>query len=250
MDPWAVVLISDTSLLSLAMLGLLAAFVTVDESALAQTWFGQPLPVALLTGFFCGEPLTGLAIGLPLQLVLAGNLPVGQTFTGDPGVALCATVAASCLSGHEFLPALQEGEYEGLGRLGWAILAAGMLSALGHVVVQAERKANRLFMMQGRKTLRDGSLVRMEGIHLRCLATTFFRGFILVLLYLVILLKLWLPLYAHLPGQVHEALAMLPLLLPGLGLGTMVDRFGPKHSWRWLVGGFGGMMLLTWLGVV
>lgn len=247
---WAAALVGDTSLFSLGILGLLAAFVTVDESALGQTWIGQPLPAALLAGFFCGDPLTGLAIGLPLQLVLAGNLPVGQTFTGDPGVAIVATVAAACLSRLEFVPALHGSSFEVMGRLGWAVLAAALLSSLGHFVIQAERRANSLLMRQGVKTLRDGALVRMEAIHLRCLATTFTRGFLLVLCYLVFLMKAWLPAYRFLPGQAQEAMAMLPLLLPGLGLGTMVDRFGLRAGgWRWLLAGFVAMVALTWKGV-
>ena len=38
--------------------------------------------------------MTGLAVGLPLQLILVANLPVGQTFTGDPTSATVAAVAA------------------------------------------------------------------------------------------------------------------------------------------------------------
>jgi mannose/fructose/N-acetylgalactosamine-specific phosphotransferase system component IIC len=246
MDFWALVLVRDTSLLGMGCLGLLAAFIAVDDSSLAQTWFSQPLLAALLAGFFCGQPLVGLVIGLPLQLVLVGNLPVGQTFTGDPGVAIVATVAAACLSGRNFLPTFSESNFAELGLLGWAILAAGMLSALGHVIIQAERKANSLLMLQGHKTLRDGSLVRMETIHLRCLATTFVRGFILVLLYLLFVLEVWLPLFHFLPDQVQKAMGMLPFLLPGLGLGTFIDRVGLKRSWPYLLGGLCFMLLLSW----
>lgn len=249
MDFWAVVLVSDTSLSSLGFLGLLAAFVAVDDSSLAQTWFGQPLVSALLTGYFCGNPLTGLAIGLPLQLVLAGNLPVGQTFTGDAGVAIVATVAAACLSGLDFVPALRDSTIEGLGLLGWTILAAGMLSALGHFIIQAEHRANGLLMIQGHKTLRDGSLVRIEALHARSLATTFGRGFVLVLVYLFFLRKFWLPAYDFLPHQVQMAVGMLPLLLPGLGLGTLVDHFGLQRSWRWLLGGVAAMVVFSWKAV-
>lgn len=249
MEMWAVTLISDTSLVSLLVLGFLAAFVAVDDVSLAQTWFGQPLVSALLTGFLCGDPMTGLAIGLPLQLVLAGNLPVGQSFTGDSGVAIVATVAAVCLSDHQFIPALRGCTFESLGLLGWAILAAGLLSALGHFIVQAERKANGLLMIQGHKTLRDGSLGRIEAIHVRSLGTTFARGFILVLVYLLFLMKVWLPVFSFFPRQIQAALAMLPLLLPGLGLGTLVDRFGLRNSWRWLLAGLVSMLILSRAGV-
>ncbi len=237
MEPAALILVADTSLPSLLWLGLLGALVALDDVSLAQTWFGQPLPAALLTGFLCGDPLTGLAVGLPLQLVLAGNLPVGQTFTGDPGPAVVAVVAGVCLSGHAFEPALTNSSNMQLGILGWSVLLAGLLSALGHPLVQAERKANGLLMLQGHKTLRDGSLGRMEALHLRCLGTTFLRGFSLVLIYLLVIMKFWIPLFAYLPDRLQLAMGMLPILLPGLGLGTIIDRYGLQRSWPWFLGG-------------
>ncbi len=93
-----VALVSDPTWSSLLILGLLAGILALDDTALAQTWFGQPLPAAVLTGYLCGDPLTGLAVGLPLQLVLAGNLPIGQTFTGDSTSASIAAVAGAILA--------------------------------------------------------------------------------------------------------------------------------------------------------
>jgi len=68
---------------ALPAIGLLAGILALDETAVGQTWFGQPLAAGVLTGYLFGDPVTGLAVALPLQIGLAGNLPVGQTFTGD-----------------------------------------------------------------------------------------------------------------------------------------------------------------------
>jgi hypothetical protein len=38
----------------------------------------------------------------------------------------------------------------------------------------------------------------------------------------------------------------LPFLLPGLGLGTFIDRVGLKRSWPYLLGGLCFMLLLSW----
>ena len=62
---------------ALPALAALAGILALDETAIAQTWFGQPLAAGVLTGFVVGDPVTGLAIALPLQIGLAGNLPVG-----------------------------------------------------------------------------------------------------------------------------------------------------------------------------
>ena len=222
---------------STLLLGLLAAFLTLDETSLSQTWFGQPLVVGVLTGLFCGDPLTGLAVGLPVQIVLAGNLPVGQTFTGDPSGAMVAVVGATILRGETLLPALGAQTGPNLGLLGWLILAVGLLSAGGHFVVQAERRANTLWMLEGHRTLRDGALGRMERLQVRCLGTTFTRGFLLGIIYLLVIHRLWIPLYEHLPRHFHLAMGLLPMLLTGLGIGTMVDRYGLKRSWHWVLGG-------------
>ena len=246
--PWlAMTLVPDASVSSLALLALLAGLLALDDVALAQTWFSQPLPAAILTGFFCGDPLTGLAIGLPLQLILAVNLPVGQSFTGDPSVAVVAAVGATVLSGQSLTRTLSDGAAVDLGFTGWMILAAGILSAAGHFVIQAERQAHILWMLEGHKTLRDGKLSRMAGLQGRCLAVTFLRGGIFAVMFLLFLLKIWIPAFELLPARIEYSLAILPWLLPGLGLGTLIDRYGTRKAWIWVLAGlFVGLLLTQW----
>jgi len=245
----AMTLVPDASISSLALLALLAGLLALDDVALAQTWFSQPLPAALLTGFFCGDPMTGLAIGLPLQLILVVNLPVGQSFTGDPAVAIVAAVGATVLSGQTLTRTLTSLTSSDFGFTGWMILAAGMLSALGHFVVQAERRAHILWMLEGHKTLRDGNLNRMAGLQGRCLAVTFLRGGLFAILFLLFLLKLWIPAFDLLPERFHHALAVFPWLLPGLGLGTLIDRYGTRKGWAWVLGGVFIALVLTRMGM-
>ncbi|MCP4291452.1 MAG: PTS sugar transporter subunit IIC [bacterium] len=234
----AVTLVPDASLSSLALLAMLAGFLALDDVALGQTWFSQPLPAALLCGFFCGDPLTGLAIGVPLQLILVVNLPIGQSFTGDPAPAVVAAVGATVISGQSLTRALTQAAPAEFGFTGWMILAAGLLSAAGHFLIQAERRAHVLWMLEGHKTLRDGNLGRMVRLQARCLTGTFFRGGIFAILFLLLLLKIWIPLYDLLPARLHHTLAILPWLLPGLGLGTLIDRYGTGKAWVWVLAGF------------
>ena len=231
----ALLVLPDIS--SLALLALLAGLLTLDDTSLAQTWFSQPLPAALLAGFFCGDPLSGLAIGLPLQLILAVNLPVGQSFTGEPAPAIVAAVGASVLSGRSLVVPLAADGPQPFGFVGWMLLAAGLLSALGHFLVQAERRGHTLWMLEGHRTLRDGNLNRMASLQARCLAATFLRGSLLAVLMLLFLLWFWIPLYKYLPLRLQQSLVILPWLLPGLGLGTLVDRYGRSRAWLWALAG-------------
>jgi len=236
-------LVSGTDLPSLAIIGLLAGLLALDDTALAQTWFGQPLPAAVLTGYLCGDPWTGLALGLPLQLVLAGNLPVGQTFTGDPASATVAAVAGTLAWGHGLFPVMAEDPDATWQLLGWVILGAGLLSLLGHPLIQTERRFNGLLMLQGHRSLRDGRLDRIDRLHLRCLVTSFARGFLSGILFVLFMLLAWNPLFQHLPVFIRNALGTLPLLLPGLGVGTMVDRYGLRSCWPWVTSGLIGTFL-------
>ncbi len=239
MSPWVFpALMSGPDYFVLPLLGLLAGLLALDDTAFAQTWFGQPLPAAVLAGYLCGDPLTGLAVGLPLQLVLAGNLPVGQTFTGDPTSAAIAAVAGILLRGETLTPVLSRGQAGSWPLLGWVILGAGLLSLSGHLLIQAERRWNGLVMLQGHRTLRDGRLGRIEIIHLRCLGTTFLRGAGSGILFVIFMREVWVPIFPVLPDFFQAALGTLPLLLPGLGLGTLIDRYGLKSSWRWVGLGF------------
>jgi len=224
----------DPTWSSVVLLGLLAGLLSLDETALMQTWFSQPLPVGVLTGAFCGDPITGLAIGLPVQLILAGNLPVGQSFTGDAVTPLVAGVGAVVLSGHGLTPAFGTVGLDQLALVGWMVTAVGLFSSLGHIMVQMERRAHFLWMLEGHRTLRDGRLRRMENIHVRCLFTTFLRGVVTTVVLLLVFRRVWIPAFAILPAVVVGALAMLPLLLPGLGIGNLIDRYGLQTSWVWV----------------
>lgn len=228
---------ADPTWTSFLLIGVLAGLLSLDDTALAQTWFSQPLPVGLLTGAFCGDPLTGLAIGLPVQLILAGNLPVGQTFIGDPITALVAVVGAVVLSGRSVVPALGAETVTEMAFVGWMVVAVGLLSSSGHYVIHLERRLHSLWMLEGHRTLRDGRLHRIERIHIRCLVLTFMRGFLITVLLLILLRRFWIPAFAHLPEVITGALAMLPLLLPGLGIGNLIDRYGLRSSWAWVVSG-------------
>ena len=212
-------------------LGLLGGVLVLDDTALAQTWFSQPLPAAVLAGAVLGDPLSGLALGLPIQLIMAGNLPVGQTS------AVVASVGAAVLSGRSLSPALAADTRLPVALIGWLVVAVGLASMSGHLLVQAERRAHNLWMREGHRTLRDGRLQRVEAIHLRCLATTFLRGFAVTVVVLLVLRRVWLPLFGDLPTFVHGVLTMVPLLLPGLGLGNLAERYGLRTGWAWLAGG-------------
>ncbi|MFH1842804.1 MAG: PTS sugar transporter subunit IIC [bacterium] len=238
---WAVLSVGGDGLLlgPLLSLALLGAVLTLDDTALAQTWLSQPLPAALLAGMVCGAPLTGLMLGIPFQLVTLGNLPVGQSFFSDKVSAVVAGVGAAALSGQtlSFWPGATT-MTGASGMLGWILLAMVLCSFAGHWSIQLERRAFVVWMQEGHRSLRDGKLRRFDLILLRCLATTALRGFGLSLLWLCVLVLVWIPVYQQLPSRLQDALAIMPMLVPPLAVGILLNLYGAKRNWVWMFGGF------------
>jgi mannose/fructose/N-acetylgalactosamine-specific phosphotransferase system component IIC len=121
--------------------------------------------------------------------------------------------------------------------VGWLLPAVALLSAAGQHAVKLERRGNTAWMLLGHRTLRDGDLGRIVRLHNRAMVMTFLRGVLGCMLGMLLLLRVWIPLLAELPPQLHRACAILVVLLPGLGVGTMIDRYGLVRSLPWVAGG-------------
>jgi mannose/fructose/N-acetylgalactosamine-specific phosphotransferase system component IIC len=227
----------DISPMMIASLAFLAGILSLDETSLAQTWFCQPLPAGILAGAVCGDPATGMAVGLPYQLISIGNLPVGTSFTGEKVSAVIAGVGGAVMIGRRLpllggpLPSAQGAA------LGWVLLAVILFSLSGQFIVQMERRMHFLWMLDGRRSLRDGDTRRFERLQLRCLIATGLRGALLALIWLVVMVAWWVPLYDRLPAPFVRAVELLPWLAPPLAVGVLIDRYGLRACWRWLTAG-------------
>ena len=219
---------------ALPLLALLAMAFALDDTAVAQTWLSQPLPAGILTGLACGDLGAGLSVGLPLQLVLVGNLPVGQTFVGEAVSAVLAGVAALAWT----KAAAGEGGLPPPATLaGWTVVGVVLLSLAGHWVIRTERRLHLIWMLAGHRSLRDGDDRRIARLHFRCLAVTALRGLVLTAVWLSLLRLFWLPAAVRLPSALVTVLQLVPWLAPGLAIGILIDRYGPRASGPWLIAG-------------
>ena len=75
--------------------GALAMFAGVDRVAFGQFMISRPIVVGPLAGLILGDALIGLEIGMLLELLWLGRLPVGAAIPpDDTQVTLGATVLA------------------------------------------------------------------------------------------------------------------------------------------------------------
>lgn len=241
--PWAV-------WLGLAALG---AWLSADETSLGQTWFSQPLPAAILTGLVLGDPGAALLPGLLLQLVVVGNLPVGASFRLDEAGATVGVIGGALLAGWS-VPSRLVSAAAWTGStatgLGWLLVLTVAASLIGGWVVHAERQRRLAWMLDGYRSVRDGDLDRLEGLHRRCLLVTLLRGAVLTLAWVVVSAWLWeLGGPALLAAPLRGALGLLPLLVPMLAVGSLSERFGPRRAWRLVAAGAAVGFLVAWLAV-
>lgn len=226
----------------------LGALASLDDTALAQTWLGQPLPAAVVAGYVLGEPAAGLALGLPLQLATLGNLPVGRSFLGEQAAPLVGALAAAAASG--FLTAaadeavLRPGPVSA--RVGWLLVLLAVASLAGHRLVKAERAWHERQSAGALRALRDGRSGHLDLVHLRCLLGTAVRGALVASLVYAVAVLVWIPAYPDLPSRLQKALGLLPWFSPALALGALMDLYGSRAGRRWLAGAFAVVLAALW----
>jgi mannose/fructose/N-acetylgalactosamine-specific phosphotransferase system component IIC len=232
-------------------LSLVGAWLAADDTSVGQTWFGQPLPAAVLAGLVLGDPAALLLPGMLLQLVVMGNLPVGASFRLDEGPATVGVLSGALLAGWQ-PPArpLAAAAWTGAGaeQLGWLVFLAVAASLLGGWGVHGERRRRLAWMLDGYRSVRDGDLGRLEGLHRRSLVATLLRGALATLVWLVVSAWLWqLGALGRLPGFLRGGLELLPLVIPALAVASVIERFGPRRAWRLVVVGAAVGFLVAWL---
>jgi len=245
---WDLAVIGTGTVPSVALVAVLGAWLSLDETSLGQTWLGQPLPAATLTAWLLGEPAVGLLIGLPFQLVTLGNLPVGQTFLGDKSAAVVGVVAAAVTSG--FLDEALNGEVlrpgPGSGMVGWLLILLALASLVSHRLVKLERSWRVRWGTWTLRSLRDGGTGHLDRVQRISLVVTGLRGAITALAVFWLASEVWQPGYSQLAARWHDGLSMLPWLTPAVGLGALADLYASRAGVRWLVGAFVLTLALIW----
>ncbi|MBE9537336.1 MAG: PTS sugar transporter subunit IIC [Proteobacteria bacterium] len=83
------------TLLELAMVSFTGGLISLDRTAAFQVMISRPIVAAPLVGLMLGDPLTGLKVGLLLELLWIGYLPVGASVPPDETVVSIAATAVS-----------------------------------------------------------------------------------------------------------------------------------------------------------
>ncbi len=221
--------------------GLVSMITGLDRVALVQAMISRPLVAAPLTAWLLGNPMTGLEVGMLLELLWLGRLPVGAAIPpDDTQVAVGATVLVFGI-----------GPLVGLHGMPFVILAvlvAIPLGKVGQVFDRLARHCNDRLAIAGSRALAEGCTGRIERFHLLGLASFALASLATAV---VIVLAGSLILYQVAPlliGTVREAGLSLQYSLILVGAASLLGTINVNRSISLFCAAFTGTLLVLWLG--
>jgi PTS system N-acetylgalactosamine-specific IIC component len=218
-------------IITILILSIVGAVILLDKMAIGEFGISQPIIACPIIGLLFGEFNIGLLLGGVLQLVWVGALPLGAKEPLDNQGAGVVAIAVYILA--KKIPAAgSSGQI-----IFTCLLFAGLSSIIGQSASQILKKINnRLFTYVGIASS-DASI---SLIHLTGLLTSFIRGFVITILFLLLFIVI-LPLVKLLPDFDVSVLLILPLTIGIAGIAHLV--LFQKRIFYGLLGVFTGIIL-------
>lgn len=222
---------------------LLVSFIAVgaglDRVAFLQSMFSRPIVVAPLTGWVLGDPMVGLEIGVLLELLWLGRLPVGASIPpDDTQVAIGATVLS--LSMDQLLG------MSGMPVVILCVMTAIPLGKFGQLFDRLARHANGLVLKRN-KAFSSGSPRQLEHLHLLGLLHFSLAGlatFGVIVGLGMVLLYYFAPLVI---GAVRDAGLSLQYSFTLVGAAALLGLINVSRGVSLFCAAFVGTLLVLWL---
>ena len=213
----------------------MAVLLGLDRTAALQIMISRPLVAGPLVGILLGNPLTGLTVGMLLELLWLCRMPVGASIPhDDTQVTIGATTLAIALSGTVG---------RGVGLTLCALLVALPLGKVGQFVERRVRLWNQRLSAAAQQSLNLGEFPAIARLHLLGLGN--FALGALTTYTVIVLSGRWL-IIAGLP-YFHDLLTRqtpwIKLALILVGVATLLQALNVRRAYALFFSGF----LLTFL---
>lgn len=220
--------------------GVVAMLTGLDRVALVQVMISRPLVAGTLTGWVLGEALIGMEIGMLLELLWLGRLPVGAAIPpDDTQVAVGATVLA--ISMGSIL------DFHGMPLVLLSVLIAIPLGKFGQFFDRLARHMNDRLSAAACSALEEGNEGVLERNHLLGLVS-FALASLATAVVIVVIGSVVLFLFApNLIGAVQEAGLSLQFSLILIGAASLLGTINVNRSISLFCAAFCGTLLVLWL---
>lgn len=220
--------------------GVVSMLTGLDRVALVQVMISRPLVAGPLTGWVLGQPLLGLEIGMLLELLWLGRLPVGAVIPpDDTQVAVGSTVLAISM-GHLL-------DLHGMPLLILSVLIAIPLGKFGQIFDRLARHVNDRLAISGSKALAVGDMKSMGRYHLMGMAS-FAMASLSTVIVIVLIGSLVLSTIApFLVDAVRQTGLSLQYSLILVGAASLLGTINVNRSISLFCAAFSGTLLVLWL---
>jgi PTS system mannose-specific IIC component len=208
--------------MKIILLSLLGGILSLDRVG-PQFMISRPIVAAPLAGLMLGDPYTGLQAGALLELFWIDRLPIGTIVPPNDFLVAFLVASASILAG------------QSLGHVSRELIALSVLLFIpcGYLAQRVDS-----LIVKSNDALYDGALqdakqADIGGIfrkHLSGLAKHFLAYLVLILLSLFCGINLLLYIYPLLPKAVVNALALIFIALPLLGVAAGLNTVNLKGA--------------------
>lgn len=218
----------------------MAVLLGLDRTAALQIMISRPLVAGPLVGLLLGNALTGLTIGMLLELLWLCRMPVGASIPhDDTQVTIGATTLAIALSGTAGM---------GMGLTLYALLVTLPLGKIGQIVERTVRSRNQLLLAAVQHSLNHGGLPAIGRLHLLGLGN--FALGALTTYTAIVLFGRWLiitgaPYFLELLTSQADWIKLSLILV---GIGTLLQALNVRRAYALFFSGFFITFLL--LGVM
>jgi len=212
----------------------------LDRTAICQFMLSRPIVAAPLTGYLLGDPYLGLKIGVMLELLWLGRLPVGASIPpDDTQVAIGSTMLAVTMGGDSS----PEGGM-------FFILCAIVTMPLGKVGQLFDRLARHLngkLDMKVSAAIEKGDTQMIEPYHLLGLLN--FALASLATYSIIVLLGRWILILIGplLMTPIGSDLPWLRVLFPLVGVSVIISTLNVRRAITLFGASFTSALLMLWL---
>ena len=220
--------------------GMVSMLTGLDRVALVQVMISRPLVAGPLTGWVFGHPLVGLEVGMLLELLWLGRLPVGAAIPpDDTQVAVGATVLAAH-TGHFF-------GLDGMPLVLLSVLIAIPLGKFGQIFDKLARHLNDRLAVAGYKALLCGNTAKMERCHLFGLLSFGLASLATALVIVLVGTCVLFLVAPSLIGAIQEAGLSLQYSLILVGASVLLRTTNVNRNISLFCTAFIGTLLVLWL---
>jgi mannose/fructose/N-acetylgalactosamine-specific phosphotransferase system component IIC len=217
---------------------ILGGLVALDKTEAYQSMLSQPFVIGLIVGFFSKDIITGIKIGILVQLIYFWVMPIGTATFPDPAIGGIVGIFG-------FILLLRSFPHRADSVLFFTLLYTIAFTAFAGRSLIGQRQLNLRLIQKADLYAQKGEISKIDKLFFWGLLGSFGRGVILTglgILGIFILLKPIVGFFAFLPEYYLRGIE-IPVL--GFGIGMMFHLFGKRRNILWFILGISlGIVLL------